>query len=124
MNLPTIGHYFSLVVGFFALFIGIAAATRPKEMSKNFGIPVSGEALPYVVSTGIRDVFIGLIVLILFYFQTWTVLGVSYLCISIVAISDFLVVRKYGDKKVSLIHLGGAIVSVLYGAWLIFNTFE
>jgi hypothetical protein len=101
------------------LFIGVAATAKPEAMSKKFGITVSGVALPYVMSTGIRDVFIGLIVLILFYLQDWTALGAGHLCIGIVAISDFLVVRKYGDKKTSLIHLGGAVVVFAYGAWLL-----
>ncbi len=119
MNLPTIGHYFPLIIGFFTLLIGISATAKPEEMSKKFGIAVNGEALPYVVSTGIRDVFIGLIVLILFYLQAWSALGAGHLCIGIVAISDFLVVRKYGDKKASLIHLVGGVVVIAYGAWLL-----
>ncbi len=119
MSLPSIGHYAPLVTGFFTLLIGIAAMAKPKEMSKKFGIAVNGVALSYVISTGIRDVFIGLIVLILFYLQAWSALGASHLCIGVVAIADFLVVRKYGDKKTSLIHLVGAVVVVLYGAWLL-----
>ena len=67
MNLPTIAHHLPLATGFITLLIGIAATAKPKEMSKKFGIAVSGEALPYVMSTGIRDVFMGLVVLILFY---------------------------------------------------------
>lgn len=67
MNLPTIGHYIPFIVGLVTLLIGILAVIKPEQMSKKFGISVSGSALPYVVSTGIRDVFIGLAVLILFY---------------------------------------------------------
>lgn len=120
MNLPTtIGHYFPLAIGFITLLIGVLAAANPKAMSKNFGIAATGVALPYVVSTGIRDVFIGLIVLILFYLQAWVALGACHLCIGLVAISDFLVVRKYGNKKASLIHISGAVVVIAYGAWLL-----
>lgn len=119
MNLATIGHYFPLVIGFLTLLIGIAATVKPKEMSKNFGIAVDGLALPFVVSTGIRDVFIGLVILVLFYLQAWKALGAAHLCIGIVAISDFLVVRKFGDKKASLIHFAGAVIVIVYGAWLL-----
>lgn len=122
MSLLTIGHYFPLVIGFFTLLIGIAATAKPEEMSKKFGIAVSGVALPYVISTGIRDVFIGLVVFILFYLQYGSALGAIHLCIGIVAISDFLVVRKYGNKKASLIHLGGAVVVIAYGAWRLLFT--
>lgn len=119
MNLPFIVHYFPLVIGLLTLFIGIAATVMPEVMSNKFGIAATGVALPYVMSTGIRDVFIGLIILILFYLQDWTALGAGHLCIGIVAISDFLVVRKYGDKKTSLIHLGGAMFVIAFGVWLL-----
>lgn len=119
MILQTFTHFFPLVIGFFTLFIGIAATFSPERMSKNFGIVVKGEALPYVTSTGIRDVFIGLIVLLLFYFGLSKALGLCHLFIGIVAISDFLVVRKYGNKKMSFIHLGGALIVIAYGSWLL-----
>ena len=122
MNLPTIAHYFPLAIGLLTLLIGILAVLNPEKMSKNFGIAVSGSALPYVVSTGIRDVFMGLIVLILFYLQAWNALGMSHLCLGIVAISDFIVVRKHGDKKASLVHISGAIAVIAYGAWLLLIT--
>ncbi len=119
MHLLTIGHYFPLIVGFVAILIGAAATIHPEKMSKKFGIAVNGAALPYVMSTGIRDVFIGLIVLVLFYLQAWSALGVGHLCIGMVAISDFLIVRKYGDKKTSMTHLAGAVVAIVYGVWLL-----
>ena len=62
MNLESLLYYAAPVIGFFAVAIGIMAVLKPLPMSHKFGIPVSGEALPYVMSTGIRDVFIGLII--------------------------------------------------------------
>lgn len=118
MNLATIAHYFPLLVGIAALLIGAMAVAKPKAMSEKFGVIAEGQALPYVVSTGIRDVFIGLIVLILFYLEQWAAIGAAHFCIGLVAISDFLVVRKHGNKKVSLVHLIGAIVATVYGIWL------
>lgn len=120
MNLPSLTHYFPLVIGFFTLLIGILAVAQPEKMSKNFGIQARGITLPYVISTGIRDVFIGFIVLILFYLQSWNALGVVHLCIGVVAVSDFLVVSKYGDRRTSFVHLSAAIVVVVYGSWLLF----
>lgn len=122
MGLPIV-HYFSVIIGLCTFLIGVLAVSKPKYMSEKFGIVANESTLPYVVSTGIRDVFIGLIVLILFYYQAWKILGASNLCIGIVAISDFLVVRKYGDKKTSLIHLIGAVVVITYGTWLLIETF-
>lgn len=118
MNVPSIFYFVAPVIGFFTLLIGVAAVIKPQPMSTKFGISVSGSALPYVVSTGIRDVFMGLAIFILFYFQHWTALGVTIGCIGIVAISDFLVVLKHGDKKTSLVHLLGTVLVVAYGSWL------
>lgn len=119
MNIQMALYYLAPIIGFLTIFIGIFAALKPEPMSKNFGISVTGPALPYVVSTGIRDVFMGLTILILFYKQDWVVLGFIHLCVGLVAISDFLVVQKHGDKKTSLVHLAGAIAVIGYGIWLI-----
>ena len=102
-----------------ALIIGISAVLLPQPMSKKFGIAVTGSALPYVMSTGIRDVFIGLTVLILFFNKQWNAVGAIHLSLSIVAISDFLIVRKHGERKASLAHLFGAVFVFTYGIWLI-----
>ena len=119
MNLITIAHYIAPLIGMSTIIIGVFAVLRPQPMAKKFGITAHGAALPYVISTGIRDVFIGLTVLILFYLQEWKALGAINLCIAIVAISDFKVVRKYGDKKTSYVHLAGAVAVIIYGVWLL-----
>lgn len=111
--------WISGLIGLFCLIIGVGAVIRPEPMSKKFGIPVKGDALPYVVSTGIRDVAIGLMILILTYLQNWQSLGFSFLFLAIVAISDFAVVIKFGNKKASLIHLFGAISVTAIGIVLL-----
>jgi hypothetical protein len=119
MSLINILHYIAPLVGFGTLIIGILAVLRPEPMSKKFGIAASESTLPYVINTGIRDVFIGLTVLILFFNKEWISLGVVHLCIGIVAMSDFLVVRRHGDKKTSFVHLFGAIFVLVYGILLL-----
>lgn len=119
MNFNAIFYYIAPLLGACTLVIGICATLRPLQMSKKFGIAASESTVPYVISTGIRDVFIGLTVLILFYLQQRMALGTISLCIGIVAISDFIVVYKYGDRKTSYLHLAGAISVIGYGAWLL-----
>lgn len=119
MTLQTVGYFFPLLIGFVTLLIGIIAMAKPEMMSKQFGIAVNGIALPYVRSLGIRDIFMGLVVLILFHQQAWVALGATHLCLGLVAVSDFLVVLKHGDKKASLTHLAGAVMVFAYGAWLL-----
>ena len=119
MNSLNLGYYIAPAIGLITLLIGSAAVLRPQIMSKNFGIAASGPALPYVVSTGIRDLFIGITILILFRQQDWNSLGLVHLSLGIVAISDFLVVQRHGDKKASLIHLAGAVAVIGYGIFLL-----
>ncbi len=119
MSLQTVGYYFPLLIGLVTLLIGIAAIAKPEMMSKQFGIAVSGIALPYVRSLGIRDIFMGLVVLILFNQQAWIALGATHLCLGLVAVSDFIVVLKHGNKKASLTHFAGAVMVFAYGTWLL-----
>jgi hypothetical membrane protein len=119
MNLTEAFRYLAPLIGTGTLVIGILAMFRPESMSKKFGISASDKTLPYVKSTGVRDVFIGLTVLILFYLKDWVALGWVNLFIGIVAISDFSVVLRNGDKNTSLVHLFGAILVLAFGSWLL-----
>lgn len=119
MELTNLLFYLAPIIGLGTLVIGILAVLRPQPMSKKFGITANNPTLPYVVSTGIRDVFIGLTVLILFYDKNWILLGYINICISVVAVSDFLVVFKHGERKTSFAHLFGAILVTGYGVWLV-----
>jgi hypothetical protein len=119
MSLTEISYYLALLIGVTTLIIGICAMIRPLPMAVKFGVSVGESAVPYVLSTGVRDVFMGLTVLILWSLQHWKALGAISLCLGLVAISDFQVVRKYGDKKTSYVHLAGAMAVFIYGAWLL-----
>lgn len=121
MKLTEAVQYLALFVGIGTLLIGILAMLRPEPMSKKFGVTINGSGLPFVIATGARDVFIGLSVLMLFFFEDWIALGYIHLFIGFVAISDFFVVRKFGDKKNSLVHLFGALIVIYYGFWLFWN---
>lgn len=94
---------------------------RPQRMADKFGIAATGAALPYVVSTGVRDVFIAVTVLTLFYFQSWAALGYISFGIGIVAVSVFVVGLKHGNKTSAIAHAVGAMVVIAYGFYLICN---
>jgi hypothetical protein len=119
MTVPSEAHYLSLLIGLSALFIGIAAVLFPQKMSLKFGIAASGPTLPYVVSTGVRDVFMGLVVLVLFFRSDWISLGFVNLFLGIVAVCDCLVVYKHGDRKTARIHAIGFVIVLIYGVWLL-----
>ena len=119
MDIPNVFFYFNLAVGLVALVIGFGAIIQPQAMSHKFGIPADAKALAYVVSLGIRDVFMGLTLLILFFRAEWLSLGLVHICLGAVAVSDFLVVYRNGIRKVSWVHLAGAMVSFSYAAWML-----
>jgi hypothetical protein len=120
MSLSNFFLYFNIPVALVALLIGAGAILRPQVMSIKFGIPAEPKALPYVMSLGIRDIFMGLSILILFFLSDWYTLGLIHLCLGLVASCDFFVVFKNGVRETSFVHLLGAILSFSYGAWLIY----
>lgn len=119
MSFSTLLYYLAPIIGFTTLLIGVSAAVKPQAMSSKFGIAATGATLPYVISTGMRDVFMGLTVFILFSLEQWTALGAVNLAIGLVAISDCYIVRKYGDRKNSYVHAAGAVAVIVYGLLLL-----
>jgi len=106
-------------IGLGAVVIGTAAVIMPAKASKSFGIEVHGEALPYVQATGARDIFLGITLLILFWRHEVLTAGYVCLAIAIVSIVDAFVTWKNGSKPHTLVHIGGTILVLAYGAWLI-----
>ena len=116
MSYTELLNSFSLIIGLGVSFIGLLAISAPRFMSKNFGIPLDDKkALSYIVSLGIRDIFIGLTVFYLFFEKAWMTIAFVHFFISIVALSDFIVVMKHGDKNSYITHLTGLVISLLYG---------
>ncbi len=122
MDFFALTYYLAPLIGLTTVAIGVGAILRPQHMSGNFGIVASGTANPYVVSVGIRDIFMGFVILNLYFNQLWNELSFVLFCVGMVAISDFLVVHRNGSKKTALVHLLGAIAVTSYGAWLLFIT--
>ena len=97
MDLISIIHLISPVIGIVTIVIGILAIINPKKMSKSFGIDADDiKTLAYVSSLGVRDIFMGITILILYYNHLWNILGLVNLLIGLVAVSDFLFVLKNG----------------------------
>jgi|GEM_PF-2891278 len=122
MNYTNFLHFLAPAISLTAFTIGFAAVILPKKMSKGFGVEVSGSALAYVIGLGIRDIFIGGAVLIMYLQSAWYSLSITSLLLSMVAVSDFLVVYKNGNKKTSYVHLAGAVIAAVYAAALYLTT--
>ena len=111
---------FSLLMVLFTFGIGATATLAPQLMSKNFGIEsTTDKTLPWVVSVGMRDVFMGLVIVILYSSQLWVEMAWAHFALAVVAISDFIVVYRHGNRLFCLTHLAGAIAVIAYGAILL-----
>jgi len=112
-------QFFSLIISFFACAVGLLALLLPKKMSKGFGIPIEGTALGYITALGIRDLFIGFVILALYTHSQWQLIGLTSLLISGVAVSDFYTVFTKGDPKTAFVHFLGALAAATHGLLLL-----
>lgn len=112
-------NYVALIIGIVTIGIGLLAMVLPKDMSKRFGIKVTGSGLSFVVATGARDVFMGFVMLILYTQKQMTLIAYVSMCIGAVAIIDFIQVLRHGDKKISAVHFVGAAIAIAYGVLLL-----
>jgi hypothetical protein len=108
-------HYVALITGILAIVLGVVAIFIPVRMSKGFGIPVEGKPSAYISSLGVRDIFIGFVLLMLYQESAWTQIGYLSFMVSIVALVDFVVVYRNGLKRTSITHLIGTVLFVIYG---------
>lgn len=113
--------YLAPLIGLATLGIGLLAVAKPQKMSINYGIYANDKALPYVVATGIRDVFMGLMIVALFFLKEWRAIAIAQFLLAIVAIVDFSIVIKSGEKLKALVHLTGALAVFFYGIWILLS---
>ncbi|NQY99812.1 MAG: DUF4267 domain-containing protein [Bdellovibrionales bacterium] len=101
-----------------AFFIGTIATLRPTWMSVNFGIPTQWPNSGLIVGLGIRDLFMGAVILHAWYNQDWSALSLWSACLAVVAVGDFAIVYKAGNTKASLTHLMGVFACAGYALLL------
>ena len=111
--------HLSLIVGLVALGIGFLAMLFPNFMAEGFGLKKDPSSTSYIVSLGARDVFIGLVVLALYFYDEWILMTVITVGIAFVALVDFLVVFSKGDRSKSIPHVLGFFATTLYSIGLL-----
>ena len=110
--------FIPLVMGVVAVLVGTAAVFFPEKSSAGFGVKVLAENSVYVRTTGIRDVFLGLIFLYLF--QTGNVQGLCFasLATALVSFTDFFITLKFGNSKAWAVHLAATVFLIGYAVCL------
>jgi len=103
-----------------AVVIGIAAIMLPAKASKAFGLETQDEKTKaYVRALGARDIFIGLVIFVLYWHNEQKLLGWTCLFTTIVAATDFYITNTKGSRLLSLAHLSGVVLFAIYGIALI-----
>lgn len=108
--------YFSLVIAFTVFAIGAFAVVRPKPASRLFGVPSDS---PYVIAAGARDIFIGLVLFLVFMHFHFHLLGEVCVACAVVPFFDFLITVRAGARREAAMHASGFIAMIVYGAILI-----
>ena len=116
--IQTLVHIVPLVVGLGGLIIGTPAFILPVKASAGFGIVVDKKHSDYVRAVGARDIFIGLI--FIYFWQQKDLHALAWICVftSVVSTCDFVITRRAGATRASLIHLS-ATFAVLVLAYLL-----
>ena len=95
------------------LGIGTLAAVRPDLAAQGYGVPVSTESdRAYMTAAGIRDLFVGGVVLAFSLMRDRRALGVNLALGSGIAVGDGIIALRHGPnpKRVLPIHWGSAVL--------------
>ena len=92
----------------------------PIPAAKLYGIPVQADQKSYVLATGVRDLFMGLVFAVLSWSANLHLVGLVCFCLVPVAAVDFLLVRRFGRPHAFWVHLLGTIGLLVVGALLFY----
>ena len=109
----------TVAIGVAAIAIGAFAMLLPRRAAAVFGIAAAGSALAFVRSMGARDVFIGVLLLLVWRSGEARLLGGLYLTTALISGTDFLVVFANGSRRVALTHGVGCLAGVVLGLWFL-----
>lgn len=119
MDISPIALLLSLLLGIGVAAIGIFAIVNPKKAAAHYGVKTKDDGLTWVMAAGVRDVFIGLVFILLYFQNDSALTAKTCLCVAIVAIADGILVLKSGVKKASYVHFAAAIFAISLASVLI-----
>jgi hypothetical protein len=120
-----IANYTTILTGLLLVFIGSRFLLTPLEAEAGFGIhvPVNGIYSFHYIK-GIRDLSVGLLLVLLCLAKEWRSLGLTMLCIMMVPLTDFLIVFTSPGHRTSSIfpHLIAVVITLVLGFYYLFIT--
>ncbi|WP_089812514.1 DUF4267 domain-containing protein [Chitinophaga sp. YR627] len=123
----TIKHmagWLAAITGIGIIFIGARFFFVPVSAEHAFGIHVTADNHAFHYIKGIRDIFSGIIVLLLLLTKEYRALGLMMLAVVIIPLTDFMIVYQqpaYEPAKL-VPHLIAVIIALVLGIYYFFNT--
>lgn len=113
-----IANYTTILTGLLLVFIGARFLLSPLEGEAGFGIhvPVNGIYSFHYIK-GIRDLSVGLLLILLCLAKEWRSLGLTMLCIMMVPLTDFSIVFTTPGHRTGSIfpHLIAVVLALVLG---------
>ena len=117
--MKTVAFCVLLLTGLGMLFIGGRFLVSPAIAEAGYGIHVTTGDYSFHYIKGIRDIFSGLVVLVLLFAKEYRALGFALLCATIIPAGDFLIVMSHTDYEVSKLypHITAVIICIVFGIY-------
>ncbi len=115
--MKTFAFWILLLTGLGLLFIGGRFLISPSVAELGYGIHVTTGDYSFHYIKGIRDIFSGLLIIVLLLAKEYRALGFTLLCATVVPASDFLIVMSHIDYEVSKLypHITAVIICIVFG---------
>ena len=117
--MKTFSFYIVLLTGLLLLFIGARFLLSPQTAELAYGIHIHTGDFSFHYIKGIRDIFSGLLVIVLLLAKEYRALGLALLCATIVPAGDFFIVLSHADFEVNKLypHISAIIICVVFGVY-------
>jgi hypothetical protein len=116
---------FTLITGLLLVFIGIRFFLSPNVAEEAFGIQTpTGSDFSFHYIKGIRDAAVGLAILIMLFTRTQRGLGILLLTVTIVPVTDFLIVLSTPGHLTERLyaHLTAVVLGLVLGSYYLKST--
>jgi len=110
-----VGYYLSAAIALTIVLIGTHFFVAPYAAAQGFGVAVVPDARwdAYLSVKAIRDIGAGIFTAILILNRSSQLLGFFLLAVTIVPLSDALIVLKHGGTKATAFGIHGATASII-----------
>jgi hypothetical protein len=110
-----VGYYLSAAIALTIVLIGARFFVAPYAAAEGFGVAVVPDARwdAYLSVKAIRDIGAGIFAAILILNRSSQLLGFFLLAVTIVTLSDALIVLKHGGTKTTAFGIHGATAAII-----------